>query len=117
MYNKFDEVNIMTELKSIVSGNLRRLCKEKGLTQVKLSELTGIPKATLGHYFTGENLVTLESLIIICDVINCSSDEILGRFNEEAYVSEILKDEELKNIVLFLKDNPNIKDIVSKICK
>lgn len=107
----------MTELKSIVSGNLRKMCKEKGLTQVKLAELTGIPKATLGHYFTGENLVTLESLIVICDVFNCSSDEILGRFNEEAYVSEVLKDEELKYIVLFLKENPSIKDVVSKICK
>ena len=74
---------------------LAQLRKEKGLTQVKLAELTGIPKATLGHYFTGENLVTLESLIVICDVFNCSSDEILGRFNEEAYISEILKEHHL----------------------
>lgn len=107
----------MSDLKNIISNNLRRIAKDKGLSQVKLCELTGIPKGTMGHYFTGDNLVTIDNLVLLCDVLNCSSDEILGRFNEEAYVSEVLKDEELKDIVLFLKENPTIKDIVGKICK
>lgn len=106
----------MTDLKNIVSNNLRRVAKDRGLSQVKLCELTGIPKGTMGHYFTGDNLVTIDNLVLLCDVLNCSSDEILGRFNEEAYVSEVLKDNDLKNIVLFLKDNPNLKEIVKKIC-
>lgn len=106
----------MTDLRNIVSNNLRRIAKDRGLSQVKLCELTGIPKGTMGHYFTGDNLVTIDNLVLLCDILNCSSDEVLGRFNEEAYISEILKDNDLKNIILFLKDNPNLKEIVKKIC-
>ena len=104
------------ELRDIISSNLRRIAKEKGLTQIKISELTGITKTALGHYFTGENLPSIDNLVSICNVLNCTMDEVVGRLNNDSYISEILKDKELKEIILFLKNNPNIKEIVKKIC-
>ena len=62
-------------------------------------------------------MITVDNLVILCNVLNCSTDEVLGRFNEEAYVSEVLKDERLKDIVLYLSKNPSVMDIVEKICK
>ena len=105
------------ELRDIISINLRKKAKEKGFTQVKISELTGISKTALGHYFTGENLPSIDNLISICDLLNCTIDEIVGRLNQESYIAEILKDNELKEILLFLKNNPSIKEIIIKICK
>ena len=72
------------ELKDIISSNLRKISKEKGYTQVKLSVLTGIAKTALGHYFTGENLPSIENLVAICNVLNCTLDEVVGRLNEES---------------------------------
>jgi transcriptional regulator with XRE-family HTH domain len=116
MYIVF-EVCVMSDLKDIISSNLRRICKDENISQVKLSELSGIAKTTIGHYFTGHNLITVDNLVLLCNVLNCYTNEVLGRFNEEAYVSEVLKDEKLKGIVLYLSNNPSVMDIVEKICK
>ena len=107
----------MSDLKDVISVNLRRICKDKNISQVRLAELSGIAKTTIGHYFTGHSLITVDNLVILCNVLNCSTDEVLGRFNEEAYVSEVLKDDKLKGIVLYLSKNPSVLDIVEKICK
>ena len=59
--------------------NLRKLRKEKGLTQIGLQMQTGIDQALLSKYETGEKLPTTDKLIVLADFFNTNIDYILDR--------------------------------------
>ena len=59
--------------------NLRKLRKEKGLTQIGLQMQTGIDQALLSKYETGEKLPTTDNLIMLADFFNTKIDYILDR--------------------------------------
>ena len=59
--------------------NLRKLRKEKGLTQIGLQMQTGIDQALLSKYETGEKLPTTDNLIMLADFFNTNIDYILDR--------------------------------------
>ena len=59
--------------------NLRKLRKEKGLTQIGLQMQTGIDQALLSKYETGEKLPTTDNLIVLADFFNTNIDYILDR--------------------------------------
>lgn len=52
--------------------------KEKGLTQKKIAEITGLSVNTLTNYAKGE-IPTLGNLIILADTLKVSIDYLLGR--------------------------------------
>lgn len=62
-----------------MNNNLRKLRKERKLTQVELQMRTGIEQALLSKYETGERIPPTESLIILADFYNVSIDYILCR--------------------------------------
>lgn len=59
--------------------NLRKLRKEKGLTQIGLQMQTGMDQALLSKYETGEKLPTTDNLIVLADFFNTNIDYILDR--------------------------------------
>lgn len=59
--------------------NLRKLRKEKGLTQIGLQMQTGIDQALLSKYETDEKLPTTDNLIVLADFFNTNIDYILDR--------------------------------------
>ena len=59
--------------------NLRKLRKEKGLTQIGLQMQTGIGQALLSKYETDEKLPTTDNLIVLADFFNTNIDYILDR--------------------------------------
>ena len=59
--------------------NLRKLRKEKGLTQIGLQMQTGIDQALLSKYETGEKLPTTDNLIVLADFFNTNIGYILDR--------------------------------------
>ena len=66
-------------LGDIMQNNLRKLRKEKKLTQVALQMQTGIEQALLSTFENGERIPPTESLIILADFYNVSIDYILCR--------------------------------------
>ena len=66
-------------LGDIMQNNLRKLRKEKKLTQVALQMHTGIEQALLSKFENGERIPPTESLIILADFYNVSIDYILCR--------------------------------------
>ena len=60
-------------------NNLRKLRKERKLTQVALQIETGIEQALLSKFENGERTPTVESLIALADFYDVSIDYILGR--------------------------------------
>lgn len=56
---------------------IRKVRKEKNLTQEKLAEACNLSTAHIGHIERGTRALSIESLIIISQVLNVSTDYLL----------------------------------------
>ncbi len=61
--------------------NLKRIRKERGMTQIALQMQTGIEQALISKYETGERIPPTETLIILADFFNTNIDFLLDRTN------------------------------------
>jgi len=62
-----------------MKNNLRKLRKERGLTQIGLQMKTGIEQALLSKYETGDRIPPTDALMILADFYGVSIDYILCR--------------------------------------
>lgn len=60
-------------------NNLKKLRKEKGITQISLQMKTGIEQALLSKYENGDRIPPTETLIILADFYDVSMDYIMCR--------------------------------------
>ena len=69
--------NNMTEQEVSVEfrQRLRRLMTQQGVSQLELSELTGIPQSTISNYLTGKFLPGFYNIDKIAKALKCSIDE------------------------------------------
>ena len=59
--------------------NLKKLRKDKGLTQIALQMATGIEQALLSKFENGERVPPTETLMHLADFYNVSMDYIMCR--------------------------------------
>lgn len=52
---------------------------EKGYTQEKLSEMIGVGASHMSHLESGKTVPSMEVFINLCNVLDCSADELLCR--------------------------------------
>ena len=70
----------MNKVKSILSGNIKKLRKQKKLSQDKLARVADIPYNTLVKIESGKsNNPTFETLTKLADALGVSLDELAGR--------------------------------------
>lgn len=62
-----------------MKNNLKKLRKERHLTQVALQAQTGIEQALLSKFENGERIPPTETLITLADFYGVSIDYLLGR--------------------------------------
>lgn len=62
-----------------MQNNLKKLRKERKLTQIALQMETGIEQALLSKFENGTRVPPTETLIILANYYNVSIDYILGR--------------------------------------
>ena len=95
--------------------NLRKLRDRHDMTQEALGKLLNVTQSTIAYYESGKKQPTLETLIIIADYFEVSTDFLLNRTNRVSTASEISKtDIELLNKINKLSDE-NRKEIQSYI--
>lgn len=68
-------MNVYDKLKQ----NLKKLRIQAGLTQQELAEKTGIARANIARYETGENIPPLDIIVILADFYDISLDELIDR--------------------------------------
>lgn len=56
---------------------LKELRKEKGLTQMQLSELVGVKRNTIAMIEIGENKPSLELAMRLAKVLDCNIDDFV----------------------------------------
>jgi len=70
----------MNKVKSVLSATIKRLRKQKKLSQDKLARLADIPYNTLIKIESGRsNNPTFETLSKLADALDVSLDELTGR--------------------------------------
>ena len=69
---------------------------EKGLTQEKLAELVGVGPSHMSHLESGKTVASLDVFIKLCNVLECSADELLCR---EVVVAKPMLDNWLTELV------------------
>ena len=62
-----------------IGKRIKRKRIEKGLTQEKLSELIGVGASHMSHMESGKTIPSMEAFITLCNVLECSADELLCR--------------------------------------
>lgn len=62
-----------------LKNNLRKLRKERGLTQIGLQMKTGIEQALLSKFETGERIPPTDTLVLLANFYDVSIDYILCR--------------------------------------
>lgn len=63
----------------MMKNNLRKLRKEKGLSQIAVQMQTGIEQALISKYENGERVPPTETLMQLADFYGVSMDYIMGR--------------------------------------
>lgn len=103
-----------------VGQNIKAIRKEKGITQKKLSELTGISEVTIRQYEAEKYKPKLEQVKKIAKALNTSPfnitqdlDRIRTDVSTYEYLSDVYGDEIAETIGKFLSLNDEGKDKVS----
>ena len=66
-------------LGDMMQNNLRKLRKEKGLSQIAVQMQTGIEQALISKYENGERVPPTETLMQLADFYGVRMDYIMGR--------------------------------------
>jgi len=66
-------------LGDMMQNNLRKLRKEKGLSQIAVQMQTGSDQALISKYESGERVPPTETLMQLADFYGVSMDYIMGR--------------------------------------
>lgn len=62
-----------------MQNNLRKLRKERKLSQIAVQMQTGIEQALISKYENGERVPPTETLMLLADFYGVSMDYIMGR--------------------------------------
>lgn len=67
----------MSELEQRIKENLKREILLSGKTKSSIARELGISKPTLSQYLSGRIMPSLTTFAKLCEVIDCSADDIL----------------------------------------
>ncbi len=87
-----------------IGENIRRLRKEKGWSQRKLSELSGVSHTQIANYETNRTKPTLETIVKIANALDVNISELLDyqKFIDNSDWKYDLKKDPLVNELLNL---------------
>lgn len=68
--------------------------KKAGLTQAQVSQISGIPLGTLRRWEQGVNEPNIDAIVMLADIYQVSTDELLGSgFSDEEHDATLDTDE------------------------
>ena len=96
-----------------LQSNLRFLRKKYKYTQDSISEKLNISRSTFSNYENGQSEPDLNMLVKICDLFNCSLDQLVNSdlstsFNESNFINLLFSEVNYTNL---LNDNTNISKL------
>lgn len=92
-------------------NRIKELRKRRGLTQIELADRLEITQGSLSAWETGRSLISAENLKKLGEVLQCSTDEILGIEEKEPVL--VNDDPELTEYLEQLKSRPEMRMLFS----
>lgn len=93
---------------------LKSVRKNKRLTQLGLATRLDVSKGTVSAYEQGLSYPSIETLVKICDILDTSSDYLLGRSDDLPFRLGGLTDEQMASVLQFVSLIERANEIVSK---
>ncbi|KRN97798.1 hypothetical protein IV54_GL001098 [Levilactobacillus paucivorans] len=93
---------------------LKAVRKHKRLTQLELSQRLEVSKGTISAYEQGLSYPSIETLTKICDVLDTSSDYLLGRTDDLPFSLGGLTDEQVESVLRFVALIERANEIIDK---
>ena len=92
----------------MVEGLGKRLKKQRelnGLSQREVGEAIGVTQGNINNYERGERTPSLERLVAMAKLFNCSADELLGLKKDDSVGLDVsmLNDDQLRKLQIFLR--------------
>ena len=85
-----------------VGKNIAKFRKEKNLTQEELAKKINVSSKTISSYENNRNLPTIETLLLLSQVLEISIDEIVGKTNKDKTATKEKYDKQRKNNLLII---------------
>ena len=67
-----------TDKNAQISANLKAEIEHSGKTKSEIAAAIGVSKPTVSQYLSGRIQPSLATLAKLCEVLDCSADDILG---------------------------------------
>lgn len=97
----------MKDYKKIISANIKKYRREKGMTQKELADALGVKNTTVSMWEVGSNLMPAEVLVEVCRVLGVSLNEIGADDEKEKTSAEA--DARLNEFISLFSDLPDEK--------
>lgn len=101
----------------MLKDKLVKLRNEKGLSQSKLAEMLNITRQAYNHYETGTRTPPTDTLTILSDIYDVSTDFLLGREEQNKKISSPSKEDELINVIVNLNLSPDDLQRLAEVLK
>lgn len=93
---------------------LKAVRKLKGLTQLDLSKKISVSKGTISAYEQGLSYPSIETLVKICDILDTSSDYLLGISDMLPFKMGGLTDKQIGSVLQFVSLIQQANEIVDR---
>ena len=104
----------MQSIKETVSGNLRRVCKLKGIKNKDIAAHMGVSEGAVSHWFKGDNSLDIDNLFSICQFVGVSLDQIFG---VDPIVVSVLNEDENALLIAYRKAGTETQENIRSILK
>ena len=103
------------------NDNLKRLLERFGKTPAEVADETGITRATLSRYLSGNRSPELKYVVILADYFKVTIDSMLGRSPisdaDEMFLSQTLTPEAIEVGELYQLATPADRGVVNAVLK
>lgn len=96
-------------LNTIFSENLKRYLEQNGKTQADLCTFMHVSSATVSDWCNGKKMPRVDKIQAICNWLNIGLDVILSDSSSQNTTEHYYFDDEAREMIEFLHDNPKYK--------
>ena len=76
-----------------IGGNIRRICREKKITQKRLAEMTGLTNVVINYYEHGAKIPTIETVWKIAEALGAEPEKLTGeKLTEQKAIKRLFSD-------------------------
>lgn len=88
---------------SIFATRVRALMEQKGLSSSELADQADLARSAMTQFFAGDRKPSADALVKLADMLDASTDYILGR-SDESELADLFQHEKIRELVrLFIQ--------------